>query len=167
MLGRNIIYRLEPMIKKIISSPYISLIFRILLGIVFIYSGSQKIAQPANFAVTIQNYRLLPIELTNMAAIIIPWLEFYCGLFIFIALFRQASAAILSILMIIFSIALISAIFRGLDIYCGCFGGESHVSWFKIFEDLILLAMSSYLFFFPPQIASLNGYLVKFGRQKS
>jgi putative oxidoreductase len=137
---------LKHMIKKIINPLDLSLVFRIILGLVFIYSGAEKIANPAGFAVAVQNYRLFPIELTNLVAIIVPWLEFYCGLFLFFARFRQASAAIISTLIIFFLIALSSAMVRGLDIDCGCFGGETNVSWFGIIEDLVLLAISLYLF---------------------
>lgn len=153
------------MIKKIISTAHLSLIFRIILGTVFIYSGLEKIAYPADFAVAIQNYQLIPVEMTNLVAIILPWLEFYCGLFILFALFGQASAAILSTLIIFFIIALSSAILRGLDIDCGCFGGTTNISWFEIIEDLLLLVMSIYLFFIPSRLATLNGYLDKFGRR--
>jgi uncharacterized membrane protein YphA (DoxX/SURF4 family) len=154
-------------IKNIFNSAHLALVFRIILGIVFIYSGLEKIIYAADFAATIQNYQLIPVELTNLVAIILPWLEFYCGLFILFALFKQASTAIISVLLIFFMVALASVIFRGLDIDCGCFGGSSDVSWFRVIEDLLLLAMSLYLFFIPSQLASLNGYLVKFRKRKS
>jgi uncharacterized membrane protein YphA (DoxX/SURF4 family) len=92
---------------------------------------------------------------------ILPWLEFYCGLFLIIGIFRQASAAILSTLLLLFIFILFSALIRGLDIECGCFGSGANVSWLRIIEDIVLLAMSLHQFFHPSKIATLEKYLIK------
>lgn len=132
-----------------------------IIGIVFIYSGLEKIVSTADFAASVQNYRIVPIELTNLVGIILPWLEFYCGLFLIIGIFKQASAAILSTLLLLFIFILFSALIRGLDIECGCFGSGANVSWFRIIEDIVLLTMSLHLLFNPSMIATVEKYLFK------
>jgi uncharacterized membrane protein YphA (DoxX/SURF4 family) len=47
----------------IINNKYLNLILRIILGLIFIFSGVEKISNPVEFAQSIENYRLLPIFL--------------------------------------------------------------------------------------------------------
>jgi uncharacterized membrane protein YphA (DoxX/SURF4 family) len=132
-----------------------------IIGVIFIYSGLEKIISTADFAASVQNYRIVPVELTNLVGIILPWLEFYCGLFLIIGIFKQASAAIIFTLLLIFIFILLSALIRGLDIECGCFGSGANVSWFRIIEDIILLLMSLHLFFYPSKIVTGEKFLFK------
>ena len=46
--------------KKILTSPILSALFRLLLGSVFIYAGVFKVADPWAFSDAIYNYRILP-----------------------------------------------------------------------------------------------------------
>jgi len=47
---------------------------RIALGIVFVYASIDKITHPAAFAEAILNYQILPDQLINITAIIMPCL---------------------------------------------------------------------------------------------
>ena len=141
-------------ISQIYKSEYFGLLIRLILGLVFIYASISKIINPLDFSIDIQNYRILPDSLTNLVAIILPWLELYCGLFIIFGILSRVSAAAIAFLMSVFIIALISALIRGLDINCGCFNpGDTadKVGIVKIIEDLFYLAMALYCYFFPPQ----------------
>jgi uncharacterized membrane protein YphA (DoxX/SURF4 family) len=120
-----------------------------IVGLIFIYASVEKILYPAYFAVSIQNYQLIPDYFTNIVAVLLPWLELYCGLSILIGLWHQAGAAIVSLLNIVFIIALTSAVFRGLDIDCGCYGTGSSANVSRIIEDLFLLAFSLQITLFP------------------
>ncbi|MFC1848841.1 MauE/DoxX family redox-associated membrane protein [candidate division CSSED10-310 bacterium] len=106
---------------ELLIHPYLVLIFRLIVGITFIYASYFKILDPADFGRSIFNYRLLPIFLVNIFAIIFPWLEFFCGVMLLAGLFTRANALIISILLLVFSIAILSVIFRGIDVECGCF----------------------------------------------
>ena len=55
---------------KILST--IAIITRLFLGFLFLYSALDKILYPAKFAEVIYNYRLLPVELLNICAMIVP-----------------------------------------------------------------------------------------------
>ena len=48
---------------------------RLVLGFLFLYASLDKILLPSKFAEVIYNYRILPVELLNICAIIVPWLE--------------------------------------------------------------------------------------------
>ena len=120
-----------------------------IVGLIFIYASLEKILYPAYFAVSVQNYQLIPDYFTNIIAIVLPWLELCCGLSILIGLWHQAGAAIVSVLNIVFIIALTSVVFRGLNIDCGCYGAGSSVNISRIIEDLFLLAFSLHITLFP------------------
>ncbi len=129
-----------------------SVAFRLVLGIVFIYASIGKIQNPADFAMAIENYRILPPSLSHYAALLLPWLELYCGIFLILGFFVRSSAYILSAMIVVFIAALIYALILGLDINCGCFdnaGLAQKVNLFKIFEDIILLVMGVYIIKFP------------------
>ena len=139
-----------------ISSPYLTTTFRILVGFVFIYASIEKITSPAYFAGTIQNYRILPDAMINLVAIILPWLELICGILLLTGVWHRSAALIVSMMMIIFIFAISSAILSGLDIECGCFGSGTSANWTRIIEDLFLLVFSLQIFFFPKSILALE-----------
>jgi uncharacterized membrane protein YphA (DoxX/SURF4 family) len=146
-------------IQSIIHLPILTLTFRFVLGVIFIYASLDKIQQPADFARVIQNYDMIPVILTNLAAIILPWLELYCGVFLIIGLFLRASAGMIATLMLLFIIAMATALIRGLEIDCGCYGMESQISSGRILEDVGLLIMALYVTFFPGSKAACDNFL--------
>lgn len=99
---------------------------------------------PASFASDIDNYQILPYILVTLMAIIFPWLEVLCAIFLFIPRWRQGASFTLLVLTIIFLVAISSALVRGLDIDCGCFvapGEWNKIGFARLFEDLILLGI--------------------------
>lgn len=134
--------------KSIILNKYVILISRFLVGIVFIIASIDKIAVPELFAINIEGYNILPISLINIIAIIIPWIELLCGIFLISGFYLRSSSLIVSIFLVLFILMITSAILRGLDIDCGCFGVESsEVSWMRVIEDIILLIMSIHIYY--------------------
>lgn len=133
------------------QNKYFSLLFRIILGLVFVYASIDKIEHPSQFVVSIENYRLIPAGLSYYAAMFLPWLELFCGLFLIGGAFVKTSAGIIGGMLLSFMVALISALLRGLDIDCGCFSvnpNSASVSVFRLLEDVFLLAMAVYLIYF-------------------
>ena len=140
--------------RQVIRSEYTGLLFRLVLGYVFIYASIGKISNPLDFSIAIQNYRILPDSLSNIMAIILPWLELYCGLFLVLGILPRGSSIIIASLTTVFIIAIISAMVRGLDISCGCTNPadtSDKLDFFKVVEDIFYLAISLYCYFFPPE----------------
>jgi len=134
---------------KILSA--IAILIRLLLGFLFLYSALDKILDPAKFAEVIYNYRLLPVELLNICAMIVPWIEITIGITLLLGVWLTASALLLSGLTIVFIGLLLSAIVRGLNIECGCFSLDAEgslVSWKRIFEDILILIGGIYLIWY-------------------
>lgn len=126
---------------KVLSNKYFLLLLRLLLGLIFIIAAKEKIIAPANFSSSIANYKLFPVEFINILAIIIPWIELISGSLLLLGIWTKENSAIMTLLLIVFTIAIIISLFRGLNIDCGCFGtayGEQ-IGLLKISENLLLI----------------------------
>lgn len=145
-------------IKKLITHPYTALIGRILLGAIFIYAGSGKILNPEQFAQAVINYRLVPLARVNLFAIVLPWLELVSGIFLLVGLFSRGSIIIITLLMALFLGAIGSALWRGLDISCGCFStdGIYKVTIVYFIRDLFLFALALQVLFYDRGILSID-----------
>lgn len=99
-------------------------ILRICLAFIFIYASIDKILHPADFAGLIFNYQVLPGELINLTALIMPWLELILGGCLLFNRLMPGAASLAVIMMTIFMGLIISALARGLDISCGCFSAS-------------------------------------------
>ncbi|MBS2022080.1 MAG: hypothetical protein JST92_06690, partial [Deltaproteobacteria bacterium] len=78
-------------------------------------------------------------------AIALPWVEIVLGLAVAIGplVWRRAAALALSGLLVAFTIAVAQAVVRGINIDCGCFGGDSGpVTWLTVARDVALLAIA-------------------------
>ncbi len=111
------------------------------LGAVFIYSGSLKILDPTGFAQAIANYKILPDSFIHVTALYLPWLEVLCGLSILIPRWQKAAILLISSMALVFMLAVTSAMLRGLDISCGCFGqGSAAVGIHTLLIDTVVLS---------------------------
>ena len=123
-------------------------VFRLVLGGLFVYAGVVKVLDPLDFAQNIRNYRLVGQSLSLMAAVALPWLEILAGVALAAGIWKHASALIISGLLVFFIVLTLVTIARGLDVECGCFGALSRKSGFGvILEDLGMLFMGLVLLF--------------------
>ena len=112
--------------------PALVAIVRVGLAALLAYAGVSKLLDPAALAEHIQNYRVLPDAWAGGLALGLPVLE----LVVVVGLLggsHAAGAALLSgVLLSAFALAMAQAKLRGIDLECGCFGGHSRVSWWKV-----------------------------------
>jgi putative oxidoreductase len=130
--------------NNLVSNKYLLLLFRLIVGFVFIYAGILKISDPEGFSDAINNYDLVPLISVNFFAIILPWIELVAGLFLLFGVFVKENSFIISVLLIVFILAIIISLGRGLNIECGCFGTSSgtKVGITKLVENIVLLSFS-------------------------
>jgi uncharacterized membrane protein YphA (DoxX/SURF4 family) len=117
---------------------------RLALGGLFVYTGVIKLADPTAFAVEIHNYQLFP-ALAPLLAGSLPEVELAVGTAIVLGPrpWLRAGAFACAVLMAVFTVAVTSAVARGINISCGCFGaGSSPVTLATVARDVILLAAS-------------------------
>jgi uncharacterized membrane protein YphA (DoxX/SURF4 family) len=134
--------------KKFLEHPLFLLVLRLFLGLIFIYASWDKILYPAQFARAVYNYRILPVPVINLFALILPWIELVTGLSLILGIFTQSCALIIAVLLFTFSSAAVISIFRNLDILCGCFDtiGGRRVGATLVLEDTSLLLLSFWVF---------------------
>jgi putative oxidoreductase len=82
-------------------------------------------ASPAEFASGIDNFKILPWPVSVALAFYLPWLEIFCALGLVFRFLYRGALAILSASIVVFTLAILAAKIRGLDITCGCFGHAS------------------------------------------
>ena len=121
---------------------------RLILGGVFVFASIDKILHPAAFAEAVYNYQILPDNLINLTAIVLPWLELVLGSLLIIGVWLPGSILICNLLLLTFIAVLIYNLARGLDIHCGCFSTEPSqdpLSIWTIVRDAVFLVPAVYL----------------------
>jgi len=120
---------------------------RILAGGLFVVAGALKALDPASFAADIDHYHLLPYFALAPLALYLPWLEIVCGLAVIASCgFRRSALILLLALAVVFTGAIVSAMIRGLDISCGCFGAASAMPLsYALVRNVVLLAVLGWL----------------------
>ena len=118
-----------------------------LLGGLFLWACSLKILDPKEFATSVANYRLVPYPLINLVAITVPWVEVVAGLFLVLQRWVRASALVMTGMTAAFFVFIVSALARGLNIECGCFGtvGGHNIGLSNLVIDSAMLAMALWL----------------------
>ncbi len=112
---------------------------RVILAAVFILFGLSKIPNLDTFAQSIANYRILPLPAVNLVAITLPWIEVLAGLALLSNDWEAGGIVTVGGMMLVFIIALGSAVARGLDIDCGCFTlGEDSQARNSVVRELLL-----------------------------
>lgn len=159
-------------IRRFLTNPYLTLISRFFLGTIFLLSGLTKLGVPQAFTASINGYEMpLPSFLVQVMAVGLPPLELALGVLLLVGLWTRFAAAIAGGLMVVFTIAMTQAAFRGLSPDCGCFSGPQSnpvgaavmsalgpvgtflasetVGVESIARDIAFLLMAVHLFFVP------------------
>ena len=132
----------EAGMRQLIDHNLATIVSRLLVGGIFIYASFYKIVDPSGFAKSIWYYHMVPGDLINLMALIMPWMELICGITVIVGVFYRGSVMLINLMMLVFIIALSSAVFRGINIDCGCFKAaqESNESALNaLYFDLALM----------------------------
>jgi cobalt-zinc-cadmium efflux system protein len=127
---------------------HVTLTARLILGGVFIYASLGKLLHPAAFAEAVFNYQILPSQLINLTALILPWLELILGVLLFSGVWLSGAVLGVNLLMIIFLGALVFNTARGLNISCGCFSTgttSAGLSGWVVLRDVFIFGLSACL----------------------
>ena len=131
--------RRNPLVRFLTSSLLIRFC-RVAIGVVFVAAALAKIGDAGAFAAQIHNYRLLPVAVENLVAILLPWVELIAGLALVLGMQARPGAVLTAVMMVVFTAAVGQAVARGLDFECGCFGtaDATRVGGMKLLENLVL-----------------------------
>src|SRR5271154_5405711 len=116
----------------------IVLVLRIALGLVFLAAGALKVGHADVFASEIAGFQLLPHPFIAPLALLLPFLELMIGIYLILGLFTRFAAWFAAAEMALFSLAIASAVLRGISTSCGCFGpaDKATTSWPEVGRDI-------------------------------
>lgn len=120
------------------------------LAVLFIFSGLTKLVEPAQFAVIIDAYGILPEVLVMPVALLLPVAEVIAGSCLIFNV--RGSLTIIALLMVLFLAVLGYGIWMGLDVDCGCFGPEDpeaqafHGLRQTFYRDIVIMAVVAILY---------------------
>ena len=121
------------------------LVLRVALGAVFAYAAWIKLRQPWElFAMSINDYGVLPDWAVRVVARTLPWAEALIGLALMAGRWLRVSAGAASLLLLVFFGLMVRAYVKRMQIDCGCFGLGDPISVRTLARDGTLLA--GYLF---------------------
>jgi putative oxidoreductase len=148
-------------LRRWLAHPGAGLLLRLYVGGVFIYASMYKINYPGEFAETIASYQLLPFWAVNVAALVMPWTELISGVLLVLGVRTKSAAAVVGGMLVLFSLAILITLLRGISIGCGCFTSvEEPLGWGTLGRDLLWLAMALHVYFFPSAL-QLEGRVFK------
>ncbi|MFC1890331.1 MauE/DoxX family redox-associated membrane protein [Thermodesulfobacteriota bacterium] len=130
---------------------YLALPVRLILAAIFLAACYHKILEPGAFALSIATYEILPTVLINPFAIVLPWIELATALMLIVGFRTQAAALLTTGMMILFTIALVIALAKGLELSCGCFASDEideTINILTLQRDIVLLSISAYVLVF-------------------
>ncbi|OPZ67591.1 MAG: Methylamine utilization protein MauE [Verrucomicrobia bacterium ADurb.Bin474] len=127
-------------------------VLMLMLGGIFVYSGMIKLADPDALFKDILAYRIIGPELAYPMTFFLPAYELVCGVALLIPKLRHSALLWISLMLLVFMLAILSAWVRGIDVSCGCFGSIDDgvasydpLAW--IMRDAAMLVMAGWLWF--------------------
>jgi uncharacterized membrane protein YphA (DoxX/SURF4 family) len=112
---------------------------RLVTAAIFLYAAATKLPDMATFAQDVANYRLLPAPLVPYAAAAVVGIELVVGVALVTGVLARAASLVAAGMLVVFVAGLSQALLRGIDLRCGCFGGEESASWATVLRDLGML----------------------------
>jgi putative oxidoreductase len=130
---------------------------RLYLAGVLLYAAWPKLIDPVGFAKAITNYRLvLPFigqDYVYAMAMFMPALEAVLGIGLLFSRSKRAASYLTAALLALFTVLILQAVLRGLNIDCGCFGSSeisaakaAKVGWTRIAEDVAWFLMALFVY---------------------
>lgn len=139
-------------------------IIRILLGLVFVFSGFVKAIDPLGSTYKFDDYFIafgdLFVIFTNISfplAILLSTLELVIGLSLLLKVYLRLTSILAFLFMLVMTpLTLYIAIKSNLVTDCGCFGDALVISnWATFYKNLVLISMVIFLLIFQKQIHSI------------
>jgi uncharacterized membrane protein YphA (DoxX/SURF4 family) len=125
-------------------------LIRVLLSVIFLWSGISKLMDPTEFAVIIDAYGFIADAWILPLATILPLVEMIFGLGLLLEI--RGSLTVITGLLILFLAILSYGIWLGLDVDCGCFGPQDpetkayHSLRPALYRDFVMIAGVVYLY---------------------
>jgi protein-disulfide isomerase len=149
--------------------PWLGTVARLVLGVVFLIAGWQKMQDPRTFLRAVRAYDASPEWLSHAIAYGMPVLEICLALMLIFGIVTRYAAAVTGVLLAFFLIGIIEVGARGIKLDCGCFGGGGginstgqHTTYLlDSARDIGLLALAAFLVLWPLTQISIDEFLAR------
>lgn len=124
-----------------------ALVVRIGLGCMFLHSGLPKIRQPYDFLSSVYKYELVGPKLGMLTAMVLPRAELMVGVCLLGGIFVGGSLLVSIAMGGMFTFVIGSAMYRGLEISCGCFGASGAIGYSTLVRAgaIMLVSIAPYI----------------------
>ena len=131
---------------------------RVLIGALFVTAGSFKIGHFNELAAAISGFRILPSAVVGPLAVALPFFELGLGVYLIAGLFTRGAAIVASAQLVVYSIAVASAVLRHIPANCGCFGPQDNATadWPHVVTDLVLAAICALVAWRAPGLFAID-----------
>ena len=143
---------------------YLSLVFRIGLGVIFIISGAGKLPELAAFVDQVEEANVLPHVLARAYGTALPYVEIVIGALLILGLLSRFAAGIGGLAALSFIIGNSTRLHRGLYGECGCFGGIASLQFSTqeaLIIDCVLLVMAIQILVHKGEFLSLDSRIFR------
>lgn len=123
-------------------------VMRLGLGCVFLWSSLPKLRQPYDFLSNVYEYELVGRNLGLAVTMVFPWMELVLGICLLGGILVTGALLGATVLTAIFTFAQASAMYRRLEISCGCFSqtGTDIVSYATLMRSTVLVAAAVFAY---------------------
>ena len=135
--------------------PYLLTFCRLVIGLVFVISFVGKVRDVGQFAATIGRFDLLPRRWTQTAALLFLGGEAAVVILLIAGgPLLPLAFALATLLLLLFSLALLSVLRRGIETSCNCFGAsEKPLTYYDVGRNAGFIACSLLGWWLAPQLA--------------
>jgi uncharacterized membrane protein YphA (DoxX/SURF4 family) len=121
------------------------LVVRLGLGFMFIMSSLPKIQQPYSFLGSIYGFELVGPKMGMLVAMVLPWVELLTGVCLVGGVFVGGALLASTGMGVLFTFVLASALYRHLEISCGCFSnaGAGKISYLTLIRAIVITLVSA------------------------
>jgi uncharacterized membrane protein YphA (DoxX/SURF4 family) len=118
---------------------------RLSLGFMFIVSSVPKIRQPYVFLGSVYGYELVGPKMGVLVAMVLPWVELFTGACLVGGVFVGGALLASVGMSALFTFVLASALWRQLDISCGCFSSSAagKISYLTLIRAIVITLLSA------------------------
>ena len=107
-------------------------------GLLLTVAGAIKIHEVHELLFDIAQYQMVSAGVAVVLAASLPWLELVVGVCILSRCCYLPALLMALLMFLVFATVQLSAIYRGLDIACGCFGTSKEVSFLSVAANGVL-----------------------------
>ena len=143
---------------------------RLSLALVFVYAGAVKIQDIVAFAGHVAAYQILPYAMNYLVAATLPYVELLAGVLLLLNVRVRPALVAIGSMILLFMVALVSVLLRGLDIDCGCFdpaGGQDVGAGTALLRDIGLMVLVVLTWWLRSRLGSRGAWRVARGEEPS